>query len=94
LLIDNPLLIRRPLLQVGDERRVGFDAKAIAAWIGLGDAPIDDDMEACRAAPGESCTIHEDPAGYTTYVATVGGGAMPCHSEAEPQHGHSCRCGK
>jgi hypothetical protein len=28
LMRDNPLLIRRPLLQVGDERRVGFDAAA------------------------------------------------------------------
>jgi len=34
LLRDNPLLIRRPLLQVGDERRVGFDGTAIHAWIG------------------------------------------------------------
>jgi nitrogenase-associated protein len=47
LLRDNPLLIRRPLLQVGDERRVGFDAAAIAAWIGLGDVP-DENLEACR----------------------------------------------
>jgi predicted DNA-binding transcriptional regulator AlpA len=30
-----PLLIRRPLLQVGEERRVGFDVAAIDAWIGL-----------------------------------------------------------
>jgi len=47
LLRDNPLLIRRPLLQVGDERRVGFDATAIHAWIGLKDVP-DEDLEACR----------------------------------------------
>jgi arsenate reductase-like glutaredoxin family protein len=32
---NNPLLIRRPLLQVGEERRVGFDAATIDAWIGL-----------------------------------------------------------
>lgn len=47
LLRDNPLLIRRPLLQVGDERRVGFDATAIHAWIGLRDGP-DENLEACR----------------------------------------------
>ncbi len=47
LLRDNPLLIRRPLLQVGEERRVGFDAERIDAWIGLADVP-DADLEACR----------------------------------------------
>lgn len=47
LLRDNPLLIRRPLLQVGEERRVGFDATAIHAWIGLADLP-DENLETCR----------------------------------------------
>ncbi|OHC65372.1 MAG: hypothetical protein A3H93_18300 [Rhodocyclales bacterium RIFCSPLOWO2_02_FULL_63_24] len=47
LLRDNPLLIRRPLLQVGEERRVGFDATAVHAWIGLKDVP-DENLEACR----------------------------------------------
>lgn len=35
LMIRNPLLIRRPLLQVGEQREVGFDQDKIAAWIGL-----------------------------------------------------------
>ena len=35
----NPLLIRRPLMEVGDRRSVGFDEAAIAAWIGLATAP-------------------------------------------------------
>ncbi len=35
LLLAEPLLIRRPLMQVGDERRVGFDPSAVDAWIGL-----------------------------------------------------------
>lgn len=47
LLRDNPLLIRRPLLQVGEERRVGFDATAIHAWIGLADLP-DENLETGR----------------------------------------------
>ena len=47
LLRANPLLIRRPLLQVGDELRVGFDAADINAWIGLGEVP-DEDLETCR----------------------------------------------
>lgn len=53
LLRDNPLLIRRPLLQVGEERRVGFDATAIDAWIGLTDLP-DENLETCRHG-GEPC---------------------------------------
>jgi len=46
-LIAEPLLIRRPLLQVGEQRRVGFDAAAIDAWIGLPGVPTSDNLEAC-----------------------------------------------
>jgi nitrogenase-associated protein len=46
-LIAEPLLIRRPLLQVGEQRRVGFDAAAIDAWIGLPGVPTDENLEAC-----------------------------------------------
>ncbi len=52
LLLANPLLIRRPLLQVGDERRCGFDAGAVAAWIGLADAD---------APVGEGCARPDMP---------------------------------
>jgi nitrogenase-associated protein len=53
LLLANPLLIRRPLMEVGEERRVGFDAMAIAAWIGLGDAPVPkNNLEACVHGEG------------------------------------------
>jgi nitrogenase-associated protein len=52
LLRHNPLLIRRPLLQVGEERRVGFDVAAIDAWIGLRELPAGD-LEACRRNRGE-----------------------------------------
>lgn len=77
LLRDNPLLIRRPLLQVGDERRVGFDALAIHAWIGLCRLP-DDDIEACRHAEPE---VH--------YVHSASGGAIACRF-GEHDAGH-CR---
>lgn len=36
LLLQEPLLIRRPLLRKGDERRVGFNSEAIAQWLGIG----------------------------------------------------------
>ena len=44
LMLAEPLLIRRPLMQVGAERRAGFDVAAVAAWIGLaeGELRVDD----------------------------------------------------
>lgn len=47
LLLADPLLIRRPLLQMGEERRVGFDPAAIDQWIGL-EGALDKDL-------GEGC---------------------------------------
>ncbi len=35
LMLSDPLLIRRPLMQVGDQRNVGFDVEVINNWIGL-----------------------------------------------------------
>jgi len=35
LMLRDPLLIRRPLIQVGDRREAGFDVEKINAWIGL-----------------------------------------------------------
>lgn len=72
LLRDNPLLIRRPLLQVGDERRVGFDAAAINAWIGLDNAPPGD-LEACRHGDGEESCRH--PATKSKAAACADDGA-------------------
>jgi nitrogenase-associated protein len=38
LMVLDPGLIRRPLLQVGDQRQVGFDPDMINRWIGLNTA--------------------------------------------------------
>lgn len=35
LMLEDPLLIRRPLIQVGERREAGFDQAAVDAWIGL-----------------------------------------------------------
>ena len=54
LMVADPLLIRRPLLDVDGRREAGFDAALIAAWIGLQptDVPVTD---ACvRAAPPQN----------------------------------------
>lgn len=52
LLLAEPLLIRRPLMQAGATRRVGFDAGEVHAWIGLGPAaPLPGTaLEGCAAA--------------------------------------------
>ena len=47
LMIQYPLLIRRPLIQVGDVCRVGFDRDKIDAWIGLASPKIIEDFESC-----------------------------------------------
>jgi len=48
LLLDDPLLIRRPLLQVGARREAGFLAAVVQDWIGL--EPVEP-----PAAPGQGC---------------------------------------
>ncbi|MFD2175880.1 ArsC/Spx/MgsR family protein [Rhodobacter lacus] len=51
-LLAEPLLIRRPLMQVGAEQRAGFEPDAVDAWIGL--AP-----EGLR--PDDACPRKVDP---------------------------------
>jgi len=48
LLQNDPLLIRRPLMEVGSERMAGFDVTAVDAWLGLNGVQPDGDMEGCR----------------------------------------------
>lgn len=46
LLLADHLLIRRPLMQVGREYRIGFDKESIEQWLqGL---DIEEDLETCR----------------------------------------------
>ena len=54
LLLAEPLLIRRPLMALGEARMVGFDADQVHAWIGLGpNAPASGTpLEGCAAATG------------------------------------------
>ncbi|MBB1092151.1 hypothetical protein HUU61_12695 [Rhodopseudomonas palustris] len=44
MMIEDPLLIRRPLMQAGDRHESGFDQTLVGAWIGLRptEAPITD----------------------------------------------------
>ena len=47
MMIAEPLLIRRPLMQVDGEFRVGFDDDMVNTWIGLNDAKPKGDIETC-----------------------------------------------
>ena len=77
LLLENPLLVRRPLMEIGEQRRVGFDIAAVDAWIGLKNVALPGgNIEACVHGPEGhgSCGSHaheqadeEDHAGCGTH---------------------------
>lgn len=61
LLLSNPLLIRRPLMEVDDERMVGFDVARVDAWLGLNGVELPEgNIEACALGPEGhgSCGSH------------------------------------
>jgi nitrogenase-associated protein len=61
LLIADPSLIRRPLMQVGTGRQAGFEQDRVAAWIGL-DPTAHAVTEAClRATPCAAPPPARDP---------------------------------
>ena len=65
LMLQEPLLIRRPLMQRSDNgtRHVGFDTAAVDAWVGLGTNPASaSTLEGC-ASPTERCAAAFDPPG-------------------------------
>jgi hypothetical protein len=50
-MLEDPLLIRRPLMQVGERREAGFDTQRVHDWIGLAPAISDgSNLEQCRRA--------------------------------------------
>lgn len=64
LMLDEPLLIRRPLMEVEGERSVGFDPDHVDAWIGLS-APAAQgaDLETCRRSmTAPACAAEPDAA--------------------------------
>jgi nitrogenase-associated protein len=61
LLLSNPLLIRRPLMEVDDERMVGFDVARVDAWLGLNGIELPEgNIDACVHGPEGhgSCGSH------------------------------------
>ncbi len=54
LMLADPLLIRRPLMEVDGERRVGFDQDAVDRWIGLASKAAKEDLETCPRKQSEA----------------------------------------
>ena len=53
-MVADPLLIRRPLMQVGQQCMAGFDPAAVDAWIGLRSMLEGEDLERCPRVHLES----------------------------------------
>jgi nitrogenase-associated protein len=59
LMMKNPLLIRRPLMQVGDRLMAGFDQQAVDNWIGLTEVESTLDLESCPRSVAQANCGHE-----------------------------------
>jgi nitrogenase-associated protein len=60
MMVTEPLLIRRPLIKVGDICRAGFNEEVIRAWLGLNDAKPAGNLEACpNGHAAQPCTSPE-----------------------------------
>jgi nitrogenase-associated protein len=59
LMVENPLLIRRPLMQVGTTLMAGFDQQAVDNWIGLQKNEAPSDLETCPRTLEQASCSHE-----------------------------------
>lgn len=55
-MMEDPLLIRRPLMAAGGRKMAGFDQDVVDAWLGLGETRQDRDLENCpRGDTAHAC---------------------------------------
>ena len=59
LMLENPLLIRRPLMQAGDSLMAGFDQQAVDNWIGLQRIETTSNLESCPRSHAQQSRSHE-----------------------------------
>ena len=60
LMLADPLLIRRPLMESGGQREAGFEPERVAAWIGLAETPVpvtDACVHETENRPGKVCPL-------------------------------------
>jgi nitrogenase-associated protein len=63
LMLAEPILIRRPLIEALGARVVGFDQAAIDAWIGLAEGSAEGrDLETCRRSAPAKVTSPDESA--------------------------------
>lgn len=57
-MLADPLLIRRPLMEVDGQRRAGFDQNAVDRWIGLASRMPCENLEGCGKDPAaQPCPV-------------------------------------
>lgn len=61
LLLADPALIRRPLMEANGERRAGWEPERIADWVGLG-SEMSPGKEGCAGGAGPKTTRHQHSA--------------------------------
>jgi nitrogenase-associated protein len=59
LMLENPLLMRRPLMQVGNEYRAGFDPTKVDAWLSLTAINQEQDLESCPRSHAAGACHHD-----------------------------------
>ncbi len=59
LMVDSPLLIRRPLMEVDGQLKAGFDQQTIDNWIGLTEIETTADLESCPRTLAQTSCGHE-----------------------------------
>jgi nitrogenase-associated protein len=59
LMLESPLLIRRPLMQADDSLMAGFDQQAVDNWIGLTETEATSDLESCPRLLAQASCGHE-----------------------------------
>jgi nitrogenase-associated protein len=57
LMLADPLLIRRPLMDVDGQCRAGFDPEAVDRWIGLAGTLQRANLEACSQGEGAAACV-------------------------------------
>ncbi len=58
-MVKDPLLIRRPLMQIGGEQQVGFDEAKINAWLAIDLPETSGNLETCPKTNTVSQCQHE-----------------------------------
>ncbi|MDR3352417.1 MAG: hypothetical protein LBO00_05310 [Zoogloeaceae bacterium] len=61
-MLENPLLVRRPLMEAAGERKVGFIQEEVDAWIGLAGHHVTEAELGCQG--NDRCSGHHEHGGH------------------------------